>query len=182
MAIGAIFGGGMSYSDLNRLGPVKRLLLKAMTVLLLATGTGWAGPFEDGVAASERGDFATALRIFHSLAVQGDAEAQFNLGVMYFDGKGVPQDYAEAAKWYRLAATQGNADAQFNLGTMYAKGQGVAQNYVRAHLWFSLSSFSGNANAVSSRQLAARRMTPQQLEQAQKIARECQQRKFKDCD
>ena len=172
----------MSYSDMNRLGPVKRLLLTAMIVLMLGIGAAWAGPLEDGVAASERGDYTTALNLFHSLAVQGDAEAQFNLGVMYYDGKGVPQDYAEAAKWYRLAATQGNADAQFNLGTMYAKGQGVVQSYVRAHLWFSLSSFSGNANAVSSRQLAAKRMTPQQLGEAQKIARECQQRKFKDCD
>ena len=161
---------------------VKRLLLTAMTVLLLGIGTGWAGPFEDGVAASRRGDYATALRIFHSLAGEGNAEAQFNLGVMYFDGKGVPQDYAEAAKWFRLAATQGNADAQFKLGTMYAKGQGVVQSHVRAHLWFSLSSFSGNSNAVSGRQLAAKRMTAQQLEQARKLARECQQRKFKDCD
>jgi len=161
---------------------VKRLLLTAMTALLLSVSAAWAGPFEDGVAASERGDYATALRIFHSLAAQGDAEAQFNLGVIYFDGKGVPQDYSEAAKWFRLAATQGNADAQFNLGTMYAKGQGLVQSYVHAHLWFSLSSFSGNANAVSSRQLAAKRMTAQQLEQARKLARECQQRKFKDCD
>ena len=50
--------------------------------------------------------------------------AQFNLGFMYDEGQGVPQDYAEALKWYRLAAAQGFAKAQFLLGVMYAKGRG----------------------------------------------------------
>ena len=54
-----------------------------------------------------------------ALADQGDVDAQFNLGVMYDNGEGVPQDYAEAVRWYRLAAEQGNASAQFNLGSMY---------------------------------------------------------------
>ncbi len=51
------------------------------------------------------------------LADQGDASAQFNLGIMCGHGEGVPQDYAEAAKWYRLAAEQGNVKAQFKLGS-----------------------------------------------------------------
>ncbi|MGB7369299.1 MAG: sel1 repeat family protein, partial [Methylovirgula sp.] len=68
-----------------------------------------AGQFEDGLAAFKRSDYATALRLWRSLADQGNADAQYNLGVMYANGQGVPQDYAEAAKWYRLAADQGNA-------------------------------------------------------------------------
>ena len=58
-------------------------------------------------------------------ADQGDANAQFNLGVMYDFGEGVPKDDAEAVEWYRLAAEQGYANAQFNLGLMYANGEGV---------------------------------------------------------
>ena len=58
-------------------------------------------------------------------AEQGDADAQYNLGVAYDNGEGVPQDHAEAARWYRLAAEQGNASAQFNLGVAYENGEGV---------------------------------------------------------
>jgi TPR repeat protein len=63
------------------------------------------------------------------IAEQGDASAQYNLGVMYANGYGVPQDYAEAVRWYRLAAGQGNAKAQYNLGLMYYNGEGVPQDY-----------------------------------------------------
>ena len=55
-------------------------------------------------------------------ADQGDANAQFNLGHMYYNGEGVPKDDAEAVKWYRLAAEQGDASAQSRLGVMYATG------------------------------------------------------------
>ncbi len=77
----------------------------------------WAD-FSDGVAAYNRGDYATASREMKPLAEQGFAKAQYNLGVMYDKGRGVPRDYAEAARWYRKAAEQGDADAQFNLAIM----------------------------------------------------------------
>ena len=60
-----------------------------------------AGPFEDGVAAAKRGDYATAFQLWRPLAEQGHAIAQANVGVMYYEGRGVTQDYAEAVKWYR---------------------------------------------------------------------------------
>jgi uncharacterized protein len=69
--------------------------------------------------------------------------AQYNLGVMYDDGQGVPQDYAVAVSWYRKAAEQGDADAQVNLGVLYGMGQGVPQDYVIAHMWFSLAVTGG---------------------------------------
>jgi TPR repeat protein len=81
----------------------------ALTMTLVSGAV--AGPFEDVGAAYERGDYATALRLIRPLAEQGGAKAQYNLGQMYRDGQGVPQDYAEAVKWYRLAAEQGYADA-----------------------------------------------------------------------
>ena len=161
---------------------MKRLLLTTMTALLLSVGTTWAGPFEDGVAAHKRGDYANELTIFRPLAVQGVAEAQFSLGAMYEGGLGVAQDYAAAAKWLQLAAAQGHAWAQSNLSSMYLNGQGVAQDYVLAYMWISLSAASGDATEASLRDLVARKMTPQQIAQAQKMARDCQRRNFKQCD
>ena len=81
-----------------------------------------AGPFEDGYAVYQRGDYATALKFWRPLAEKGGANAQYNLGVMYRSGQGVKQDDAEAVKWYRIAAKQGHAKAQMNLGFMYADG------------------------------------------------------------
>ena len=72
--------------------------------LLSVASTAWAGPFEDGMAAYDRKDYATSLRIFRTMAAQGDASAQYNLGVMHDSGRGVAQDYTEAVKWYRLSA------------------------------------------------------------------------------
>ena len=95
-------------------------------------GAALAGPFEDAVVAHGRGDYATAERLFRLLAEQGNAAAQFNLGVMYNDGRGVPQNDAEAVKWFRKAADQGAAPAQFNLGNMYNDGRGVPQNDAEA--------------------------------------------------
>jgi TPR repeat protein len=91
--------------------------------------------FQDGWAASLRGDYATAMQEWLPLAEQGDAKAQNNLGFLYNFGRGVAQDYAEAAKWYRLAAEQGNANAQYNLGVFYEQGRGVSQDTAAATKW-----------------------------------------------
>jgi TPR repeat protein len=65
---------------------------------------------------------------------------------------------------------------------MYVNGQGVVQDYVRAHMWFNLGAVSGKAEkATSNRDSLAAKMTPAQIAEAQKIARECQARSFKDC-
>ncbi len=149
-------------------------------------------------------DYAQAAKWFHRAAEQGAAEAQFNLGLSYDKGQGVPQDHAEAMKWYRMAAEQGLADAQNNLGWMYRHGKGVPQDYaeamkwfrmaaeqgdadaqysmgsiyylrqdfVLAHMWFNLAAARGNANAEEARDLLAKQMTPAQIAEAQRIAKE----------
>ena len=88
------------------------------------------------VTAFLNGDYVTAMRLIRPLADQGNAYAQYELGSMYVNGQGVPEDYAEAAKWFRLAADQGNAKAQFGLGLMYYNGRGVVQNYAEAMKWY----------------------------------------------
>ena len=104
-------------------------------------------------------------------ANQGNAKAQFNLGWMYYFGRGVPQDNAQAMKWTRLAADQGHAGAQGNLGYMYRNGEGVPQDDVQAHKWFNLAADQGDENGAENRDLVAKRMTPQQIERAQELAR-----------
>ena len=77
----------------------------------------------------------------------GDAIAQERLGIMYYNGEGVPQDYVEAVRWYRLAADQGLAAAQLDLGVMYDRGRGVPQDYVEAVRWYRLAVDQGFAAA-----------------------------------
>ena len=106
-----------------------------------------AGTFEDAVDAHARGDYAKALRLIRPLANDGNATAQFNLGVMYLTGRGVQQDYSAAALWFRKAAEQGYALAQSNLGTLYRDGQGVAQDDTEAVMWFRKAADQGDAVA-----------------------------------
>ena len=87
-------------------------------------------------------------------------------------GRGVTQNYAEAVKWFRFAADQGDASAQYALGLMYGNGRGVPHDYVSAHMWFNLSAARGIQNAVKVRDEVAKHMTPAQIAEAQKLARE----------
>ena len=80
-------------------------------------------------------------------AEKGVADAQFNLGFMYAEGRGVPEDAREAAKWYRMAAEKGHAKAQFNLGRMYAKGEGVPEDAREAVKWYRMAAEQGDALA-----------------------------------
>ena len=143
-----------------------------MALVLCWSGAVYAGDFQSGLDAYTAGDYATALREWRDLAEQGDARAQNNLGNMYDMGKGVTQDYAEALKWRRLAADQGYAEAQITLGNMYFYGLGVTQDFVAAHMWFSIAAASGDAGAANIRELIAILMTPDQISEAQKLARE----------
>jgi len=142
------------------------------------TAPAWAG-FDEGMAAYDRGDYATAIRELRPLAEQGNADAQFNLGVMYANGLGGPQDYSRAVKWYRKAAEQGYAQAQYYLGLIYEDGLSVPQDHLKAHVWFNLAA-SGPSHgpygyrdiSVMGRDRVAKKMTPAQLSEAQKLARE----------
>jgi len=112
---------------------------------------------DEGVDAYRNGDYATTLENFEPLAEQGDASAQYNLGVMYANGEGVPQNASTAVEWYRKAAEQGDADAQYNLGVMYDNGYGVPQNDGKAAQWYRRAAEQGDASAL----LALRDQTPE---------------------
>ena len=118
---------------------MKRTLKHAIAAVLLVLSfvePVTAGPLEDADAALKRRDYASALRLIRPLAEQGDANAQYNFGVFYDNGLGVPQDK------------------------------------VRAYMWFNLSAAQGREGAAAFRDLIARRTTPAQIAEAQRLARE----------
>ena len=108
---------------------------------------------------------------YKASAEQGDAEAQFNLGWCYDNGRGVAKDYVEAVKWYRQAAEQGHPEAQFNLGCCYANGQAVVKDKVEAYAWFSMAA-KADSDAAESRNLLRKELTPKQFTDAQKRMKE----------
>jgi hypothetical protein len=161
---------------------MNRIFLTAVFVSLWVCSGAWSGPLEQGVAAHERGEFATAFRAFRALAEEGNAAAQFNLGQMYRQGQGIPTDLVESARWYRRAAAQGDAQSQYNLGVMYYNAQGLPRNFVLSHMWLTLSAMSGAENAVRNRAMLAKQMKPEQIAEALQLARACKQRDFTDCN
>lgn len=123
------------------------------------------------------GDDAEAVRWYQLAAQNGSAMAQFNLGLMVQNGRGGPADAIEARRWFELAAERGVAQAQNQLGILYATGTGgLARDDIQALKWFIL----GTANALDdelraltlkNRERVASRMTPEQLAEAETLAR-----------
>jgi hypothetical protein len=117
-------------------------------------------------------DFAEACKWYRKAAEQGDADGQYFLGVMFKDGRGVSKDDAEAVKWFRKAAEQDYPEAQHCLGLAYVGGFGVLQDFVQAHMWLNLAAARGNVKAHEMRDELLDLMTPAQIAEAQRLARE----------
>ena len=109
-----------------------------------------------------------------ALADKGDAPSQFNLGLLYVDGHGVPQDYAEAAKWFERAAQQDYVKAQLNLGALYGSGKGVKRDYVQAYKWLNICAAKGDGKCVAQRDLVAQKLKPKQVTEAQRLSSQFQ--------
>ena len=130
--------------------PLPSIVLRLSIVLVLSLVylalPAWAD-FQAGMDANNREDYATALREWRPLAEQGDALAQYHLGLLYRKGRGVAQDDVQARQWYAKAAAQGQAKAQFHLGTLYFNGEGATKDYQQALRWFRLAADQGEALA-----------------------------------
>jgi TPR repeat protein len=148
-------------------------------MLSTLAGASTAAPIDDAdIAGQSNVDHLPRL---HQDAEQGSPLAQYVLGALYQLGEVIPHDYTEAVNWYRRAADQGLAVAQFALGAMYAHGQGVPEDAVRAHMWLSLSAAHA-AQITGAQKLArdaqelrdnvAQKMTPEQILEAEQLARE----------
>lgn len=176
-------------------------------ICVLAVLPARAADFNAGVVAFLEGDYSGALVQWAPLAEEGHGGAQFNLGAMYRDGRGVPQDLAEAAwwfarsaesghlraqfalavmyaegevvpkdfveaaKWYGMAAEQGHAQAQYNLGVLLANGEGGAKDLVNAMKWLQIAGGAGVDAAVVGRELLAADMVPDDITEADRLAR-----------
>jgi TPR repeat protein len=124
-------------------------------------------------------DYKAAIKWYRLSADQGYADAQFRMGIMYYHGNGVSKNLNRAFKWFISAAEQGHGNAQSNLGNVYHNGVGVAQDYVRAHMWMNIAASRGEGGIF--RDIVAGKMSPSQLETAQRLARECVDKDYKGC-
>ncbi len=125
---------------------------------------------------------AEAIEEIKAKAQKGDSESEYKLGILYANGAGVIKDATEASKWYRRAAEKGRATAQFALGMFYFLGVGVSQDYLQAHKWLNLSSAQGFKAAKTAREMVEQKMSPEQIAEAQQLAREFKPRKESDSD
>jgi TPR repeat protein len=144
------------------------LLLIFSSLILLVTAC------EDRRAdkAYLRGDYEKALADIQFLAHGGEARAQYDLGLMYDKGQGVPQSDAEAMFWYERAAQQGEARAQYNLGLMHLNGQGVTPDVIKAYYWISLSASHGNAKALDAQDYVSGQMSTEQIAEGKRLVQE----------
>ena len=154
----------------------KGAFLAQLAALTLAVGSAQAGPLEDGLAAYKKGDYSQAMQRWQPLAANGDPDAQFWLGALYDQGRGVPQSHETAARLYLKAAEQGQANAQFNLGLLYTDGLGVVQDYVQAHMWINLAASvvkgDDQKKFAKVRDMVTVKMSAEQIAEAQRRARE----------
>src|SRR5260370_36206254 len=124
--------------------------IRALLYFILLFSFQLRADFDSGLKAYEKGDYATALKEWQPLAEKGAPHAQYNLGLLYARGQGVPQDYAQAANWYRKAAEQGVIEAEYNLGLLHSSGQGVPKDNNEALKWFTQAAEKGDINAANS--------------------------------
>ena len=138
---------------------------------------GWMYDMGYGVPEDDK----TAVKWYTLAAEQGHDGAQNNLAMMYANGLSGSVDYKTAVKWYTLAAEQGNAKSQYYLGMMYFYGDGVIQDNIYAHMWGNIATSNGNGNGAKLTDIAASKMTYDDISAAQKLARECLAKNYKGC-
>lgn len=158
---------------------MNRVLLKLILVAacLAAAGCGDqsqqdAANYQEGIDAYAKGNFSVALKKLKPYAERGNAQAQFDLGMMYRHGQGVAQDDKEAGAWWNKAAEQGHVEAQEHLGLRYANGQGVAQDWVQADKWFSIAASTGKETALNNQKIVEGHMPPEKVAEAKALAQE----------
>jgi len=118
--------------------------LPGLLLLLASAATPLQADMESALSAVDKQDYFSAYQEFKKLSQAGDREAQYNLAMLYKDGKGVMENKKTAAEWFRKAADQGLSEAEFQLARAYDKGEGVAQSSEYAALWYRKAAEHGN--------------------------------------
>lgn len=152
--------------------------IRALAIsLCLITSPALANDYGTALSAYLDGDHQTAFALFSTLAEQGDAGAQFNLGVMYEFGRGNLKNGREAFRWFKKAAEQGNALAQLSLSEQYAD----RGDYIKAHQWANIAQFTGG-KSLSLLQTLEESMSQADISKAEKKARICLESGYTDCE
>jgi hypothetical protein len=165
MALGYLVGSMMG----NRWTPSPQASQRPLVNGAVVNGAEIAST-DSGQRAADRGAPAKSLADLRKLADQGDAEAQFQMGVRYHNGENVPQDDAQAMQWFLRSAEQGHVDAQSHLGAYYWAGRGVPENLSQAYLWSEIALAGGDENSKSRLQGLASQMTRAQVAAASQQA------------
>ncbi|BAF73347.1 tetratricopeptide repeat protein [Sulfurovum sp. NBC37-1] len=124
--------------------------MKLLWIILLAAGL-TAGEFEEAVAEYNQGNYIKALDTFYVLAKEGHPKAQFNVGLIYANGKGVNKDIYQAKEWYKKAAEQGNTAAQYNLAKLIAQKTDKKNSHVNEQIiyWYEKAAEGGQKEAMN---------------------------------
>jgi uncharacterized protein len=155
--------------SLQRLGPVLGQVILA-AVREEQGDVPYVHTFNQGMIALKRDDYASVAKLLRPLAERGDPRAQFWIGYMHQEGKGLPRDLAEAVKWLQRSAERGERFAQYRLGSTYASGAGIAPDLGSAYMWFTLAASQGDEDAAKARDQLKTRMTAEQVTIAKKRA------------
>jgi TPR repeat protein len=131
-----------------------------------------AADLNAGLAAYESGDFETAYEEWLPLAEEGNAAAQYNLGLLFRYGKGRPVDLEVAADWCLKAADAGFVPAQYEMAKMYEEGEGVRKNVVQAHKYYKLAAEQRYKDAKKRKKKLAKTMTSTEIAHAEMWLRE----------
>ena len=119
---------------------LKKILIPLLLSIGLIGSTGLAyADFNDGWTAYSKEDYKTAFKEWRPLAEKGDAKSQTNLGILYYNGRGVLKDYKKALAWLKKAAEQGEAEAQYILGEIYIEGKVAVKSFKNAKYWVELA-------------------------------------------
>ncbi|MGV8843877.1 MAG: tetratricopeptide repeat protein [Pseudomonas sp.] len=109
-------------------------------------------------------DLPQALSLCQQAALNGDTNAEFELGEFHYDGKRAPRDLSQALNWFERASLQGHPQAQFRLGMMFFRGEGVPANNVQAYIVLKMAAINGAEEALDTADLVAAQMRREELE------------------
>ena len=156
-------------------------LILALSVFASDHAAAAAGAADDGDAAFKLKDYGTAMKLLMPLAQRGDPVAETDVGIMYYEGLGVPRDRVEGVKWFKSSAKQGTPGGEVDMGIAYATGEGIRQDRVQAYMWFNLAADQGSASAVRYRDQLTPGLKPDEVQRAEDLAKTCRDSNFKTC-
>ena len=137
--------------------------------------------FDRGLKEFNKGNYELALDIWEPLANEGVSNAQYNVGLMHHNGLGTKQDFKQAYKWLLKSSEQGNLNSIRLISTMYALGNGIDKSFVRSYMWAKIGADNNDQNSKVLLDGLLKEMSSSEIDKANKLVRECNNKEFKGC-